>query len=46
MLLLKKDLSNIENSKDVTNSSIINKKKGEYQEWAKESDAIFGDMVK
>ena len=26
--------------------AVLQQKKCEYQEWAKESDAIFGDMVK
>ena len=44
--MLNKDLSNIENSKDVTNNSFIRKNVSILQERAEESDAIFGDKVK
>ena len=46
MVLLNKDLSKIENSKDVTNNSFIRKNVSILQERAEESDAIFVDKVK
>ena len=45
--MLSKDLSNIENSKDVTNKSLTRKKNiNIYREIGEESGGIFGDMVK
>ena len=46
VVLLNKDLSNIENSKDVTNNSFIRKNVSILQERAEESDAIIDDQVK